>query len=156
MTVTLLGLESVRAALESQTWAALMVAGLSTSQIVADNTTETPPPLPYAVFTVSFDGMVSDAVGNCPADHVRGAIQASIYTEKRNGAGLGESIALAVLRSWVDLQSGQWAGVGVKVTPLNMEGPRSMAASNNFDRTRNANVAVVAASFVASVEPFVG
>lgn len=149
---TMLGLETVRAALESTTWAALTGAGIAAGAIVADNTMETPPPVPYAVVTVSFDGLLADALGGGPADHIRGTMQATIYTAKQIGSGPGERIALEVLRAWGALQGQPWGGVGVKVTPLNMEGPRSSQASNNFDRTRKANVTVVAASFVASVE----
>jgi hypothetical protein len=150
--MAILGLEVVRAALESNIWASLLGAGVTPQQIVADNTTETPPPLPYVVVSVSFDGLVADGLGGCPADAITGALNVTAYTAKQIGAGPGEAVALAVVRGLNELTAGKWGGVGVKVTPLNIEGPRSMSANNNFDRTRNAHATVVMASFAASVE----
>jgi hypothetical protein len=95
---------------------------------------------------------VSDGVGGCAADHIRGTMQVTLYTEKQKGANPGEAVALAVLRGWAQLAADPWGGSGARPVPQNMEGPRSMSASNNFDRTRNAHATVVMASFVASVE----
>lgn len=144
--MTMLGLESVRAAVESNIWASLMGAGVAPGQIVADNTQETPPPLPYVVVSVSFDSLVSDGLGGCPADAITGAINVAAYTAKQIGAGPGEAVTLAVLRGWTELSSSKWGGVGVKVMPRNLEGPQTITPTN-----RNAHATVVQASFTATV-----
>jgi hypothetical protein len=145
--VTMFGLEVVRAAVESNIWASLLGAGVLPAQIVADNAQETPPPLPYVVVSVSFDGLVSDGLGGCPADAITGAINVTAYTAKQTGSTAGEAVTLAVVRGWTDLSNGKWGGTGVKVVPRDLEGPQTIAPTD-----RNAHATVVMASFSASVE----
>lgn len=154
-TTPFLGLEIVRAAIESNIWQTLTTAGLTPQQIVYDNAGETPPLPPYAVVSMSFNGLVADGMGACgPGELITGAMTVLIYTAKQQGAKEGEALATAVIRGWAELAAAKWGGAGVKVTPRSIEGPRTVMASQagrQSERVRNAAVTVAAAAFSAEV-----
>lgn len=133
----------VRAILESGIADALSPSAVA---VVFDNTYETPPSLPYALATVSFDGASVDALGGDTADHVVGVMQVNVYTPKMSGSSLGEATAALVLASWRDLAASWRVGPGWRVVPRSLEGPRTLAPDK-----RGMHVVIIGGAFTASL-----
>ena len=138
-----MSLAEIRAILESDIADALLAQGVPA---VFDNTYETPPNLPYALATVSFDEASVDALGGDTAPHVVGVMQVNVYTPKMSGSVLGEATAALVLASWRDLAATPAVGPGWRVVPRSLEGPRTLAPDK-----RGMHVVVVGGAFTASL-----
>lgn len=113
--------QDIRGKLELITRDALVAAGIT--NVVFDNTAETPPPLPYAVVTISFGMVVEPSLG-CDADHLRGSMVVTLATPKQKGSAAGEDAAQAVLQAWTGLNRD--FKTPVRVRTFNQEGPATL------------------------------
>jgi hypothetical protein len=131
----------VRAALESA-----IATSLSPVPVVFDNTDESPPPLPYARATVTFNTTNSDNLGGCTCPFITGTAQVTVYTPKQEGSSRAELLATQVLLGWEGLAAARWDGTGARVVPRAMEGPRTLAPGQ-----RNAHAVAVMTAFSAGL-----
>lgn len=114
--------------------------------VVYDNTFESPPPLPYAKATISYDSQSEDALGGDSAGFVTGVFQVNIHTEKMTGSGQAEALGEQVLDAMRGLVTTPAVGPGWRVVARSLEGPTTLAPDD-----RAAHVVVVGGAFSASL-----
>ncbi len=134
-------LSEIRSILEST-----VEQALPGTRIVFDNTYETPPPLPYAIATVSFDSISTDQLGGGTSPMPTGTMQVNCYTAKQLGSGAAEGMALAVLDAWEALAAATSTGQAVRVVPRSLEGPRTLSPDG-----RASHAVVVSGAFTAAL-----
>ena len=151
-----------------------IATSLAPLTVVFDNTDESPPPLPYALATVTFNTTNDDNLGGCICPYVTGTTQVVIYVPRQEGSGRAETLAIKVLLAWEELAATKlslpahppvYPAAGVmypspptglfypdptmlspRVVPRSMEGPKTLSPDQ-----RNAHVVVVAAAFSAEL-----
>lgn len=123
-----------------------IATSLAPVPVVFDNTDESPPPLPYALATVTFNTTNGDSLGGCICPYATGTTQVTIYVPKQEGSGRAETLATQVLLAWEGLAAARWDGSGSRVVPRAMEGPRTLSPGQ-----RNAHGVVVLSAFSAEL-----